>query len=187
MLALSGAVLCAALGARLGGHLDLVAYDVLAIGLLAITAIDLERYLVPVRVLYPTLVSVAVLLACASVLDGRLDALWRSALVGVACFAAFLAIHLIQPKGMGFGDVRLAGLVGFSSGWLGTGWHAASRAGVAFFVAFVLGAVVGLVVMAVKGTGRKTKVPFAPFLAAGTLASVLWGAQIARLWLGSLH
>jgi leader peptidase (prepilin peptidase)/N-methyltransferase len=183
-LASVSAVVFAALGLRLGPHLDLVAYDALALGLVAISAIDLEKLIVPVRVLYPTLLVTAALLTASSVLDGRLGPLWRAVVVGAASSAVFLCIHLVQPRGMGFGDVRLAGLVGFGSAWLGDGWHAVSRAGVAFLAAFVLGALIGLVVMAASGTGRKTRIPFAPFLASGAIVSVLWGAPIAHAWLG---
>jgi leader peptidase (prepilin peptidase)/N-methyltransferase len=183
-LALVTGLLFAAFGARLGAHLDLLAYDAMGLGLVAMSAIDLERMIVPVRVFYPTLVVTALLLGIASVVYGREGALWRAAVVGIASSALFFVIHVVQPRGMGFGDVRLAGLVGFSTGWLGDGWHAAARAGAAFLAAFVLGAVIGLGVMAATGGGRKTKIPFAPFLAAGGVVSVLFGSTIAHAWLG---
>jgi leader peptidase (prepilin peptidase)/N-methyltransferase len=79
---------------------------------------------------------------------------------------------------MGFGDVRLAGLIGMGTGWLGLG-----HAFVAFMAAFLLGAAIGIVVMKVTGGGRKTKVPFGPFLAAGAVIAVLWGGPLVTTFL----
>jgi leader peptidase (prepilin peptidase)/N-methyltransferase len=181
--AIGAAALFGAMAARFGAVVALPAYDLLALGLLAITAIDLERQLVPIRVLYPTLLATGVLLGVASGVHGRWTELWHAAVVGLSAFGLFLAVHLVQPKGMGFGDVRLAGLVGGATGWLGTGWQGASEALVAMLVAFAAGAVVGVGLMLAKGYGRKSKVPFAPFLALGAIVAVLWGAPIAHLWL----
>jgi leader peptidase (prepilin peptidase)/N-methyltransferase len=99
----------------------------------------------------------------------------RAAIGGAVAFGAFLAIHLAVPRGMGFGDVRLAGLLGFATGWLGLG-----HTFVGFFAAFVLGAVIGMAAMAVSGAGRKTRIPFGPFLAAGAVVTVLWGSPVAH-------
>ena len=76
---------------------------------------------------------------------------------------------------MGFGDVRLAGVIGLATGWLGLG-----HAFVGFFAGFVLGAVIGIVFMVATGGGRKTKIPFGPFLAAGAVLSIVWGTPVAH-------
>jgi leader peptidase (prepilin peptidase)/N-methyltransferase len=76
---------------------------------------------------------------------------------------------------MGFGDVRLAGVLGGATGWPGLG-----HAFVAFFAAFVLGAVIGIAVMAATGGGRKTRIPFGPFLAAGAVVAIVWGNPVAH-------
>ena len=100
----------------------------------------------------------------------------RAAIGGAAAFVAFLAVHLAVPRGMGFGDVRLAGVVGFATGWLGLG-----HAFVGFFTAFVLGAWSGSWPWRSSGGGRKTRIPFGPFLAAGAVVTVLWGSPVAHV------
>ncbi len=74
---------------------------------------------------------------------------------------------------MGFGDVRLAGLLG-----AGLGWLSLLHVYVGFLAAFAFGAVYGVVLMVAKGTGRKTKLPFGPALVAGAMVGVLWGTPI---------
>lgn len=175
VLALVTAAVLGAFGWRLGPQPALAAFAVFGTGLVAVSAVDLEHYRIPNRILYPTLFATAALLVVASAVDDLWGSLARAAIAGTAAFAAFFVIHLIVPHGMGFGDVRLAGLIGMGTGWLGLG-----HAFVAFMAAFLLGALVGVVVMKVTGGGRKTKVPFGPFLAAGAVVTVLWGGPVAH-------
>ena len=176
---LAMAVLCAAVLAgfavKFGADVALAPFCVLGVGLVAMSFVDLERYIIPNRILYPTLAVVAPLLVVASFVDHRWGSLARAAIAGAAAFSGFFAIHVAVPKGMGFGDVRLAGLTGMCSGWLGLG-----HAFLAFLFAFVLGAVFGVSFMAVTGGGRKTKIPFGPFLSAGTVLSVIFGSPVAH-------
>jgi len=158
---------------RLGAQPALAAFAVFGVGLVALSAVDLEHYRIPNRILYPTLFATSALLVVAAAVDDLWGCLARAAIAGAAAFAIFYVIHLVAPHGMGFGDVRLAGLIGVGTGWLGLG-----HSFVAFMAAFVLGAVIGLVVMRVTGGGRKTKVPFGPFLAAGAVVAVLWGGPL---------
>ncbi|HZU79331.1 MAG TPA: A24 family peptidase [Acidimicrobiales bacterium] len=174
-LSVVGAAVLGGLAVRFGADVALAPFAVLALGLLCISAVDLERYLIPNRLVYPTLAVVAPLLVVSSAVDHRWGSLARAAIAGAAAFVAFFAVHLAVPKGMGFGDVRLAGVIGLATGWLGLG-----HAFVAFFAAFVLGAVIGIVVMAVGGGGRKTRIPFGPFLAAGAVVAWLWGNPVAH-------
>jgi leader peptidase (prepilin peptidase) / N-methyltransferase len=168
-----GAVL-GAFAASIGADVVLAPFSVFGLSLVAISFVDVERYLVPNRIVYPTLAVAAPLLVLSSAVDHRWESSERAALAGAVSFAAFLLLHLAVPRGMGYGDVRLAGLVGMTVGWLGLG-----HAFVAFFSAFVLGALFGAAVMVVTGHGRKTRIPFAPFLAAGAVLSVVWGTPIA--------
>ena len=174
-LAVAGAGVLGAFSVRIGADVSLAAYAVLGLALVAISAVDLERQIIPNRLVYPTLALMAPLLVVASAVDDRWGALGRAAIGGAGAFAAFYAIHVAVPRGMGFGDVRLAGLIGGATGWLGFG-----PLFVAFLAAFVLGALIGVVAMAVTGAGRKTRVPFGPFLAAGAAIAVVWGAPIAH-------
>lgn len=173
-----GIVSAAVLGGfawRFGADVALAAFAVLGLGLVAMSAVDLERFIIPNRILYPTAALVAPLLVVASAVDSRWGSLGRAAIAAAAAFAAFLAVHLAVPHGMGFGDVRLAGLIGAAIGWLGLG-----HAFVGFFAAFVLGAAVGIGVMVAGRGGRKTRVPFGPFMAAGAVVAVVWGTPLTN-------
>ncbi len=87
----------------------------------------------------------------------------------------FFVIWWFVPRGMGFGDVRLAGAIGFTVGYLSL-----LHAYVAFLAGFVIGMVFGLGVMVATSSGRRTRIPFAPSLAAGAVIGVLWGGQLAH-------
>ena len=174
LAAVCGAVL-GLFASRLGADVALAPYAVLGLALVALSAVDLERFIIPNRIVYPAAAVVAPLLIVSSAVDGRWGSLWRAALAGAVAFAAFLVIHLVVPHGMGFGDVRLAALIGGATGWLGLG-----HAFVAFFAAFVLGAVVGVGVMAAGRGGRKTRIPFGPFMALGAVVAVAWGNPLVH-------
>jgi leader peptidase (prepilin peptidase)/N-methyltransferase len=169
------AAVLAGFAVRFGDDVVLAAYAVLGVALVLMSAVDLEYQIIPNRIVYPTLAVMVPLFGVASAVDDRWGSLARAAIGGAVAFGAFLAIHLAVPRGMGFGDVRLAGLLGFATGWLGLG-----HTFVGFFAAFVLGAVIGIAAMAVSGAGRKTRIPFGPFLAAGAVVTVLWGSPVAH-------
>lgn len=168
-----------ALGAaRLGAVPQLGAYCALFAGLVAVSVADIRAGIIPRRLLYPTLVLTALGLLCASADEQR----WRpaiDALIGGVCaFVFFYAVWWLFPKGLGFGDVRLAGLLGLALGWLGF-WPLY----IGFLASFVCGTAVGLVLMVRQGTGRKTKLAFGPALGAGAVFGVLWGEWVVRAWL----
>ena len=97
----------------------------------------------------------------------------------IVAFVVLLVVHEMSPRSMGFGDVRFAGLIGLYVGWLGL-----AQVPAALVLAFVLGAVVGVVWLAAGRHGRRTPIPFGPFLAAGALVTVLWGQPLVHAWLG---
>ena len=81
-----------------------------------------------------------------------------------------LVIHLVSRGGLGDGDVRLAPLLGMALGWLNL-----ALVPVGLLFGFFAGAVAGLVLIAIGRAGRRTQVPFGPFLALGTLAALVAG------------
>ncbi len=164
--------------ARIGAAPVLGADCVLFTGLVAVSLADLREGIVPRRVLYPTAVLLSVALVSAAASEGNWRAAGNAALGGVIAFACFFVLWWVYPRGLGFGDVRLAGVIGIGLGWIGL---AEVYAG--FVVAFVVGAVVGIVLMVRHGTGRKTRLPFAPALAIGAVVGVLWGPWIVAHWL----
>ena len=166
-------VLFAAVGARFAHSWALPAYLVLAGALVALSAIDLEHFLLPNRILYPADGAVIVLLALASAGEHDWGAFVRAGVAGAIAFAVFFTIHIVSPRGMGFGDVRLSFLLGLSLGWLGWGEVAGG-----LFAGFLYGAVVGVALIAFKVKGRKQQIPFGPYLAAGAMTFVLFGEPI---------
>ena len=174
------AMLFAAVGARFSHSWALPAYLVLTGALVALSAIDLEHYILPNRILYPTDALMIPLLAVASLGEHEWDAFVRALCAGVIAFAVFFVIHIVSPRGMGFGDVRLSFLLGLALGWLGWGELAGG-----LFTGFLYGAVVGVLLIAVKVRGRKQQIPFGPFLAAGAMTFVLFGGPLVD-WYGHL-
>jgi leader peptidase (prepilin peptidase)/N-methyltransferase len=82
---------------------------------------------------------------------------------------------------MGFGDVKLAGVLGLALGWLGWG-----ELVVGGFLGFFLGALIGGGLMLARKAGRKSKIPFGPFMLLGTLLAILWGGQVWDVYLDTL-
>jgi leader peptidase (prepilin peptidase) / N-methyltransferase len=173
-------VLFAVVAARFGASWELPAYLVLTAALLAISIIDLEHFIVPDRITAPLTVSALALLGLAAIAEGNGWRFGRTLLGGVAYFAFLLLLNLLYPRGMGMGDVKLAFSLGLYLGWLG--WGQVFLGG---FLAFLLGAVVGVGLIATKVKTRKDVVPFGPFLALGAMLTILWGGPILRWYTGS--
>jgi leader peptidase (prepilin peptidase) / N-methyltransferase len=165
--------LFAAAAVRFGWSAELPAYLLLFGVLLAVSAIDLEHFLVPNRIVYPAVVAELALFAVATAGDGDLGDLGRALLGAVLASGGLLVLNLAYPRGMGMGDVKLAVLLGLALGWLGLG-HVA----LGMFLGFLLGSVVGVGLVATGVRDRKAHIPFAPFLAAGTVLAVLVGQPL---------
>jgi len=155
----------------------LPSYLVVTAGLVALSAIDLEQRRLPTPVIVGTALVAAPLLVLASGMTGRWNALLVAAVSAAACFAAFFAVFFAVPKGMGFGDVRLAALVG---GWLG--WLGAGVVPVGILAGFVLAGVPAIALLVVGKVTRKTRIAFGPFLAAGAVVGFCFGPAIVHSW-----
>ena len=180
-LAVSGIVtgaVFALLAIRLGAVPALAAYCALMVGLVAVSVVDMRLGIVPRSILYPTFGAMAVGLVAASAVDSHWRPLAVAAIGGVAAFAVFFALWWFFPRGLGYGDVRLAGVIGAALGWIGFG-----ELYVGFLAAFVAGTVMGLAVAATRGSGRKTRFAFGPALSVGAAFGVLWGPWAVHLWL----
>jgi leader peptidase (prepilin peptidase) / N-methyltransferase len=114
----------------------------------------------------------------AALLTGDRSAIYRGFAAAAALWLLFLLISRFGP--MGWGDIKLAPLLGFYLGWLG--WGAVA---VGVFAGFLLGGVVGAALMAIRLATMKSRVPFGPFMLAGALLAVFAGAPIAS-WYASL-
>lgn len=170
LVELATAVLFAAAALRLGADWALPAFCLFFAALLAIALIDLEHFIVPNRIVFPTLAISLPLLAGAALLEGEVRPLLTGVVGALLASNGLLLINLVNPRGMGMGDVKLAILLGLFLGWLGIG-HVA----LGLFLGFLFGAVSGILLIALGIKTRKDPVPFAPFLAAGTVVAVLAG------------
>lgn len=141
----------------------------------AVSFTDLTHRLIPRRLLYGAMALVVPLLVVTSAVDQRWHSLEGSVVAGAVAFLAFFAVWWFVPRGMGFGDVRLAAAIGITVGYLSL-----LHAYVAFLSGFLMGVAFGLVVAAITASGRKTRIPFGPSLAAGAVIGVLWGAPLAQ-------
>jgi leader peptidase (prepilin peptidase) / N-methyltransferase len=171
--ALTG-LLCAAVVLRFGADRDAWLGLALVLVLLPITLIDLDFRIIPNRLtLVGSVAAVALVLVTRS---GEL----ATHLIACAVAGGFLlAAALIYPSGMGMGDVKLAGMLGLFLG---------RAVAPAMLVALVAGSLVGIGIIAVKGAreGRKTRIPFGPWLALGGLVGLFAGDAIVDWYLDSL-
>jgi leader peptidase (prepilin peptidase)/N-methyltransferase len=167
--------LFAGAAARFGSHWVLPAYLAFLAGLLALACIDLEQLLLPKRIVYTTLVTVSGLFFVAASATGEWHRLVTAFASGAVAFAAFFTLNFINPRWLGFGDVRLALLIGVGLGWLGPG-----TALLGFFLGFLLGAVIGVALMAARRLERRTPIPFGVFLSAGAALAIYAGEPILR-------
>ena len=146
--------------------------------MLAVAAIDLELRVIPNRITYPAFPVFAIAIVAGWAVGQELSP--AHALIGAVAYGGvFFVIALIAPRGLGMGDVKLTGLIGLVMGSLGLRY-----VGVAAGSAVLLGGVAGLVALA-SGRGRKSMMPFGPFLAAGALVAVFWGERLADWYLRS--
>jgi leader peptidase (prepilin peptidase) / N-methyltransferase len=159
-----------ALGARhWGGTARLVPNLMLFAVLVVVAAIDLEHSLIPDRVVFPALGLSVLATALASVVDGTPVTLAYATLGAMTFCAGLLAVHLLNPAGLGFGDVKVALLLGWFLGWAAGGaGDALLGVLMALLVASAAGSVVGLVLLVRRGRGAHY--PFGPFLAFGVIA-----------------
>lgn len=144
--------------------------------LIALSVIDIRVKRLPNRLVYPSVLIAAPYIVIADLAGGHLDAI-RAGIGFLAYGVGLLIVALVAPAGMGMGDVKLAGLIGLVLGSIGLGLVA-----VAAVVGILLGGV-GAIVALLAGAGRKSKVPYGPFMAGGALVAVFVGQHIANAYL----
>ena len=179
---LATGVLFGLAAARFGPSVEAVVYAAFFWVLVVLTAIDLEHRLLPDRVVYPAFFLGWAGLTAAAVIDGDPGRLVGAA-VGALIFGGFFFfVATVVPAGLGGGDVKLAFVLGSFLGYL----SAPGLVLVGMFLSFLLGSAIGLVAMLATGGSRKMKVPFGPFLAAGTVLAILAGPYLLDAYFGLL-
>jgi leader peptidase (prepilin peptidase)/N-methyltransferase len=141
---------------------------------IALAVIDVDTHRLPDAIVLPSYVVIAVLLTLACVLGADWGALLRAVIGALALYAFYFVLRVVRPAGMGGGDVKLAGIVGAALAWLGWGSLV-----VGAFAAFLLGGIFGVLLIALRRAGRKTAIPFGPWMLAGAWVGVVSGQAIA--------
>ena len=170
VLELSTSALFVAFAIKFDLSWELGAFAALGAGLVALSWIDLHTKRLPREIIYVT-AALGVPLLCIAALVRHEPRRMLTMLLGAAIALGFMAlVYVVSKGGMGDGDVRLSPLLGAYLGWMNPGFVA-----VGLFLGFLLGAIVGMLLMAFGRAGRKTAVPFGPFLALGTIAAIWLG------------
>ncbi|MFE6841408.1 prepilin peptidase [Streptomyces sp. NPDC057686] len=168
-VAVAGAV-CGVVGGAVAGRPEGAVFVAVVPVLLLLGIVDLAVHRLPDVLTLPLAGAVAAGLGGAALVPGA-GGSWTGALLGGGALAgAYLMLFLINPAGMGFGDVKLALALGVILGWYGWGVWA-----VGAFLGFLYGALYGLALVLRGPGGRRTAFAFGPFMAAGALTGVLLG------------
>ncbi|MGW1336484.1 prepilin peptidase [Streptomyces rubiginosohelvolus] len=164
-------LVCVALAAATGARPELVGWLALAPVAVLLAVVDRRVHRLPDPLTLPLAAAAVLLLGGAALLPGHAGS-WTSGLLGGLALGGFyLLLFLINPNGMGFGDVKLALALGVALGWYG--WTVLFVGG---FAGFLFGAAYGLALVLLRRAGRRTGIPFGPFMIAGALTGVLLGA-----------
>ena len=161
------AALFGVVGARLHGW-QLPGYLAMTGFLVVLSLIDIDTKTLPRRVIYAMGAAGVVLLAPAALLTHQPRRIATAALGALLLFALMFLLHLFARGALGFGDVRLAAPLG----WF-VGWQRLASITSALFVSFVLSGLFSAALLISRKVDRRAKIPFGPFLAAGTLAVLL--------------
>jgi leader peptidase (prepilin peptidase)/N-methyltransferase len=173
LIELACAALFAGAAARLGYNWDLPAFLIFLASLLALSAIDVELLVLPKVIIYPSLIAITALLIVAAGVTNDWHRLLIAALCAVGWFVLFFIINFASPHALGFGDVRLAPILGLGLGWLGIRFVI-----LGFFAANLVGAIIGLALIAAKKMSREQPIPYGVFLAIGAGIALYAGPEI---------
>ncbi|MGW2705152.1 prepilin peptidase [Streptomyces sp. NPDC001340] len=173
-LATLTALICAALAAATGTRPELGVWLLLAPVWVLLAEVDLRVRRLPDPLTLPLAAAGLALLGLVALLPEHAGH-WLTALYGaLALGGGYYVLYLINPAGMGFGDVKLALGMGAVLGWYG--WPTVL---LGTFAGFLFGALYGGGLVVARRAGRKTAIPFGPFLIVGALAGLLIGAYAA--------
>jgi leader peptidase (prepilin peptidase)/N-methyltransferase len=153
------------------GWADLVTFAALAVGCALLIAIDLAVFRLPDEIVLPLYPIVFGGLAVTAAMFDVWGSLGRAAAAAAALLAFYFVLALINPSGLGLGDVKLSGVLGAFLGWFG--WPAVLAGTLA---AFVINAVVALVLLAAGRVGAKSGIAFGPAMVIGAVVGAAYWA-----------
>jgi leader peptidase (prepilin peptidase)/N-methyltransferase len=172
-LSLATGLACAVLALRFGPAPALPAFCYLAAIAVPLAEIDTSCRRLPDSLTLPSYPVALALLGAAALLQPGGGQHLVTALCGMTLALAFFLIQVIAyPAGLGWGDVKLSGVLGLYLGWLGPGALVTG-----LFLGYLIAAAAGLALMASRRATRKSRIAFGPFLLGGTLAAVLLMAR----------
>lgn len=155
--------------------LVIVAFLYFAAISIVLTLIDLDTGRLPNSIVVPSYLVAGILFTATAALIGDWPTLVRAAIGMSAMYTFYFVLRLVRPRGMGGGDVKLAGVIGIYLGWIG--WGALA---VGAFAAFVFGGLFGIGLMVAGRAGRKTAIPFGPWMILGAWTGVFAGEAIGH-------
>jgi leader peptidase (prepilin peptidase)/N-methyltransferase len=153
--------------------LTLLAYLYLAAISVALAFIDVEHHKLPNAIVLPSYIVGVLLLGTAGLISGDFEALFRAGVGMVAMGIAYFVLAIVWPGSMGFGDVKLAGVLGLFLGY--TGWGALVTGSL---LAFFLGGAFGVVLILRRKSTRKSGIAFGPWMVLGAFIGILFGNTI---------
>ena len=183
-LARLSAVICAVIGGLVGAATGLAWSLLFLVPLVpvgvALALVDWRTRLLPTRIIAPTYLVLVPLVVIAALAGGEPRLLLRAAIGWAVLGGIYVLLWLVYPAGMGYGDVRLSGILGIVLGYLG--WGQLVLGG---WSGFLLGGVGGLVLVALKVIDKKHN-PFGPWMLIGALLGIVAGPAFAAWMWGDL-
>jgi leader peptidase (prepilin peptidase)/N-methyltransferase len=165
------ALLWTLVGWRIGdlaGWAALPAYLLFAWLAVGLVWIDADVHRLPDGLVLPAYPALLVLVVVATAGLGQWSALWRALACLAALYVLYLVMHLVSPASLGFGDVKLSGLIGLLLGWLGV-----ADAMVAVLAGFLVGGLIALVMLVGQRVGMRSHIAFGPSMLAGAFVALL--------------
>jgi leader peptidase (prepilin peptidase)/N-methyltransferase len=170
------AVLWTFLGWRFGdlaGWAALPAYLLFAWLAVALVWIDADVHRLPDGLVVPAYPALLTLVVVATAGLGHWSALWRALACMAVLFAVYFVMNLVSPRSLGFGDVKLSGLIGLLLGWLSVG-----QALTAVLAGFLVGGLIALVMLVAQRVGLRTQIAFGPSMLVGAFIALALEYQL---------
>lgn len=156
-----------------GLTLQLAVFIIYSCILVVLAVIDLEQKLILNKIVYP--MAVVAIIANIFLPEPSIKNFLFGLAGGAISFTILLIPALVYSKGMGWGDVKMAGLLGLMTGF--------PNVFVGIIGGIILGGLLAIILLVLKKKGRKDGIPFGPFLALGTMIALFWGGPIIRWYL----